>query len=331
LVAILSRRLSNGRLGLQGAIRCSRIAPGFEYGAMPCGYCALRLCQEIASMNNKNIPRKHHFLPQFYLKGFYNDDKKFFIYNKKLDSVSNNPATSAREFYIDDFHTLNLLGRKFVKIEQFYGELESGWAQVFSKIASADDPARILEDEYGDKILKLFIAVQFWRSPFRQDLSRTMSESLPDIFEVAHKTNHELIGRNFDRKLLKLLMKMRNEESVAKVIQFMVMPLITFDFSLKPGFRFSLLGKDEEFQDNFICTDNPIVFSEVDAFFKWEDRFYLPFSKNFLLTSNVGPSAKDDEGLRGMQKNLFLTTQNKAIASSKEILQGLKESCIKEA
>ncbi|WP_416208491.1 DUF4238 domain-containing protein [Fodinibius sp.] len=46
-----------------------------------------------------NLSRKHHYIPQFYLKGFCRRDNTFSVYDKEYDHFRNDPQTPASNFF----------------------------------------------------------------------------------------------------------------------------------------------------------------------------------------------------------------------------------------
>ncbi|HAS6231198.1 TPA: DUF4238 domain-containing protein [Vibrio vulnificus] len=60
---------------------------------------------------NKQVSKKHHFIPQFYIKGFSDDNSDVFIFDKEYNKIAKSPKKSAQIFYEEHLHTIKNLVR----------------------------------------------------------------------------------------------------------------------------------------------------------------------------------------------------------------------------
>jgi len=116
---------------------------------------------------------KHHYLPQFYLRGFTNEQGKFLIY-----SIANRDFKSggkwfspASHFFLPDDNFAPTEGWADDYLEAIYSANESRYARILAKIKSVNQGFG-LDDE--DVIwLNYFAGELFWRVPAQRELIRT--------------------------------------------------------------------------------------------------------------------------------------------------------------
>jgi len=114
--------------------------------------------------------RKHHYLPQFYLKGFTNEQGKFLIYSVasgrfKGDGKLYAPAS---HFFLPDDNTVLTEGVPDDYLETLYSGNESRYARILKKIRSVDQGFG-LDDE--DVVwLNYFAGELFWRVPAQRSV-----------------------------------------------------------------------------------------------------------------------------------------------------------------
>ncbi|WP_122609796.1 DUF4238 domain-containing protein, partial [Pseudomonas viridiflava] len=74
-----------------------------------------------------NLSTKHHFIPEYYQKGFRSDNGKLYCYTKKYGGIKE--RAPAQILYSLDLHTVILGKKKTLAIEEFYSQLEGQFAQ----------------------------------------------------------------------------------------------------------------------------------------------------------------------------------------------------------
>lgn len=272
-------------------------------------------------MKNKQKALKHHYIPQYYLKGFCDDDN-LFVYNKKYNQVSKSSKKPAQIFYEKELHTVQFFGKKSQFIEEAYSKLEEGFSKALSKIKtlSFDEFGELVEHDDGAKILMLMLSVQFWRNPINSDLAKVKSEILLTLFDEAVPFNFEVLP--VSRKDIKYFYHMRKEESVLKFIQFFILPLITFKLDRKLPAGFQIISMSEQgYKKDLVCTDCPVFFDELTDKFDFSGRVYFPLSKDVLLIKDTTPY-----NFNNIQKLMISNSKEKVVASSRSLLE---ELCVK--
>lgn len=225
--------------------------------------------------------RRHHYIPEYYLRGFCDSQGKLFVHNKKWNSSDKAGKTPAQVFYKDELHTLCIFGRKDVFIEETYSQIESQCSDLLRMVSSFSpaDITNVRNNEDFCNIIKLMISVQFWRLPSNKEIASTTSNDLLDIFDNFNCHSNKL--PQLDRKIVRRLYKNRDNENVKKIIQFVVLPLTTCNFDGKLPDDFKII-KTDDYEHDLLCSDRPIFYDEYKDFL-FNGEFLFPLSKRILL------------------------------------------------
>lgn len=225
-----------------------------------------------------NISKKHHFIPVFYQKGFCSDSGELFAYKKEMGGIKD--WSPSQILYEKHLHTVSFGNEKTSMIEELLSQVEGEFKKYLDLIKdNFHDPyfSDLLHDEDFQRVMKLVVSMQFWRTPCKKELAFEYSKGLLEQFDKAGGVIKEMLG--FDRKLIKFLQRRASKDDSIKFIQFIVLPLLTFDLSTKAA-KFKLLKAVDG--ESFVSTDRPVSFSELESLFQYKS-FSFPISKDFLL------------------------------------------------
>lgn len=266
---------------------------------------------------SQKISKKHHFIPQFYINGFADENKDIYTYDVTYKSVGKTPKKSAQIFYVEDLHTIEMYGEKSLLIEDSYSILEGDFNNVIAYMKAWPNNAlsEIVKVPEFSKILILMLSVQYWRNPVNTIRAKQVSEDLIGLFDRAYPTNYEVIP--ISKKDIKYFYKKRKHLGVQKFIQYLILPLITFKFDSKQLEGVKLLKLSEN--QDFMSSDNPVMIESFDEGFCFSGDFLFPLTKEFAIT-NVNFSKIQD-----VDNMVLLNARKKVIASSIERLDILKE------
>jgi len=135
--------------------------------------------------------RRHHFLPQFYLKGFC-EDGSFWVYDRhKSEYRTQTPVNTTIE---KDYYLFrNSDGKLDSALEKYLSELEGKSSSIIKKIHSFE-----LINSQEKKILSEFISIMMFRVPDykkkHQELRKLILNAIGD--DVAPITKEELSSIN---------------------------------------------------------------------------------------------------------------------------------------
>ncbi|ENV16948.1 DUF4238 domain-containing protein [Acinetobacter guillouiae] len=266
-------------------------------------------------------PKRHHFVHVSYQKRFLATETELYVltneYNKSLKLKT--PSQICYEMHL---HTVNLEGTKFLEIEKFYSSIEGQISKVLNFIDEGEKEhnsfwAEAIKIPNTQLILKFFISIMFWRNPCQAELAKKYSEKLLELYDAADNEARIIIA---DRKTIKYIQKNRNKHDLFKVIQFLLLPLITFKIWDK-----NVLVSIARVENHgvIVTCDNPVVFkTNVENLFNFQD-FYIPLDKYSFLTS-----ATFEEGfVRAVDVNLDIARNSKkyVMGASQEMMNYIKE------
>lgn len=264
---------------------------------------------------NKQIAKKHHFIPQFYIKGFANNNEDVYLYDVEYNKVSNSPKKASQVFYKEHLHTVKKIGKKSLLIESAYSELEGLFANMLSQLKNAPDAAlqELIKVPEFTKVLILMLSIQYWRNPNNFSEAQEYSRKLVTLYDQALPTNFEVIP--FDREDMKFFQKKHKDLTIKKFIQFLILPLLTFKFNPEQlsGLRIIKLTSGLE----FICSDNPVNIDGFDSDFNFLGDVYYPLTYEYAITNIQFTS------LLKLDKYILANANKKVFGSSKERLDSL--------
>lgn len=116
---------------------------------------AARVSQRVSSV--------HHYIPQYFIKGFTGSDGLLSVYDKKLDILKNNRVGPKGVFYEKDRHTVDLGFIKNSLIEdKLFADMDSFHAPHIKRLQKDENALTYPETEGA---VASFIIDLFWRNP----------------------------------------------------------------------------------------------------------------------------------------------------------------------
>jgi len=220
-----------------------------------------------------NISHRHHFLPEFYLKGFTNETGFFAIYNVQKKRIKKGWHPPSSHFFKRDRNTIELNGLQVDIPEKAYSILDNRMSEIFGKIQGCQGVPKLTVHEMIG--LYYFLSNLFWRNPdndsrfektidvveARNTFSSLTRQLIPDFTEF-HLTDKDLI--NFMRPLA--------------------------------GTQYLENSKGQDFKEwrilyspngQFICSDRPLIALDRNDIFN--SPFVVPLTKYHLLIKSSKP------------------------------------------
>jgi len=268
---------------------------------------------------------KHHYIPQFYLKGFCRNDGKFEVYDKKYGKFNKAPQSPAIVFFEPRRNNIKYQGRTTDIIEKLYSEIEANLAKLFQLIQSGASQDRILEPA-GVHLLKTYIAIQFWRLP-RLDAFADSYLARLTIEQVAHHctvTNPPLPPEKIHALL-------KTDVGFRKFYRSFLLPHATFDLSgrIPDDMEWSIL--DVEVGSgwaNHLCTDTPFIFDDPSSFMLFTAPFIFPLTNSRLLVGRRRtPTSVSFEPIISTKISLlsYIQTDRYVVTADKSYLEKLMD------
>lgn len=271
---------------------------------------------------SSQIKIDHHFLPKVYLKGFSVDDSdKLFVMNKKWGNIRSMSPTQI--MYQKHLYTVNEYENPQL-IEDFYSSVENELSGAFELIDELrhkpDEYVKLKESREFHKLVKLIIAFQFWRAPKQNELAKTYADNLIEIYKGLTEQTKSSIG--LDEEYIYYLYNNRSSESHIKVIQHIILPVVTFKIYDDEFIDFYVYVTHEETGLVLTC-DNPVIYYNLNDLFSFK-AFAFPLSKNMILGSG---SIDHSFTIGKFNEVIVKQASERIVGASKLMLENLKEYC----
>ena len=224
------------------------------------------------------ISWRHHFIPQFYLKGFTSKNGTFKIY----DIQNRKFIKDGKEFYPESYffekngNSVIVDDNKDDFIEEVYKKVDNDIAGIFNRINNSSSKDNYSLNDNDIALLQYFVGIMYWRIP----------------------TNYIEIRNIIDRKRLKelgLILKTKNDESIDDFELENKLKSDT-DFFKSMKWWFASISYPEifkcetplhilTFSDKLpsICSDNPIIYINPDTFRVYSDDFIFPINSKEIF------------------------------------------------
>lgn len=217
-----------------------------------------------------NISWRHHYLPEFYLKGFTNEDGKFKIFDVSSQSFKRGGKDFSTEsyFFEEDGNTVVTDKGADDFIENRFADVDSRVAELFNRIRNATEGTRFGLTDDDMPAIQHFISVLFWRIPTNYDsIKQLISER--DLHEfglfIRSKTTDEIVR---DEELEN---RIKNDPNFFKAIK-LILPYITYKRILDCRTPLTIQTFPEQLPA--ICSDNPIIFERSTPDIYYDDVIF---------------------------------------------------------
>lgn len=250
-------------------------------------------------MSVENLPKKHHYIPQFYLKGFSQDKSRLHVFDKKATTQESKFRHQATEkiAYENNLYTYRTkqLGKE--TLEDFFCQIEGNAQTVITKLGNREEITPI---ERGN--LALFVSLLWLRTP------TSKGETIGAQKEMAEKIARMTYHFPQQKVRMKEFFKSRGQEQTDEEIDDLV------DFATDPERSTIVVDiPPEHWIKQMMMLANDIYI--YLAYCKWEVKHavkqyaYITSDHPVLLL----PSEKSDPGYGiglltpGVKKTLPLT------------------------
>lgn len=136
--------------------------------------------------------KRHHYIPEFFIKGFTGEDGKISVFNKEKGIIEKLRKSPKQIFFEWNRNSFNINGNETDFLEKAYQLSESKFADTYKKLN--DSYKKIEFTTYDILHLTLFICEIYWRIPINDKL---FDESIKDFefnkepFKIVNKETRE--------------------------------------------------------------------------------------------------------------------------------------------
>lgn len=236
-----------------------------------------------------NISQRHHYIPQFMIKGFIGEDQKLAIFNKvkgKLDVLRKSPS---QIFFEWNRNTFEINGEVSDFVEELHRFGESQFAPVYKKISQQNGSQPLnAKDLFA---LISFIGVTHWRVPKKDKevalyLSQATNEDL--FFNIRKKgTNEEAPEEMYSR-----IMNEPAFKESAKIIIAIRDYLSTFWLRKIDDWNIYYSSGNVELHFHLLG-DDPVILREENESNIFKTELIFPLSKGKTVYHTNGKKLKE--------------------------------------
>lgn len=196
-----------------------------------------------------NISKRHHYLPNFFIKGFINPSKQVWVFDKKADKILKTPKSPKSIFYEWNKYTLTVDGRKSDILEKYaYKYHEDIISKQFAKIQSK--PINEIENQELVNHIYLMAVLTYYRTPAtekwtNQITQNNLKKDLPTFVLDQINNIYDLQLNETDRK--------KFIDSIAPFLNFTMIN----DRGTKEEGYYKII---EASKTCFLLSDNPVIY-----------------------------------------------------------------------
>lgn len=251
---------------------------------------------------------RHHYLQQFLIKGFLNENNKVFIYNKELDKIEPKEKSSKSIFFEENKNTIFFENGNSTSIieDLLYLKKDDTFAKLIIELQSSDLPNENLLNDQKISNFASFIIDLFWRIPYTDEVAK-------EIIDEALKKKVNVISE---------------KDSFYKQYRSMLYQLTLNNPEKLKNKKVGFFTKVFDIKNNIlILGDNPIVYEKEPE--NYDDLFDLDYCVAISSNRMVMQSLKEIDIFCDSKvmdyNNLVIEQSKKYVCSGNRILL---QSCI---
>ncbi len=223
---------------------------------------------------------RHHYIPQFYLKGFLNENNRFAIYDKKHDRIKSGEYSTKSHFFQENRNLIEVDGVSTDILEtKMYKSLDDTIGLVFKEIETLGFDFLTFENLLT---LKMFISFLYWRIPTNDQLLQDTIDT-NDFRSLGFELKQKFGSNNSDIEMARD--RFRNDPAFRKMISVILPFGKNNTFSIEPHTgeeeMWKAIGYPKE--GFYLSCDNPIITLRKDMFYGKEQKLLFPVTYSKLL------------------------------------------------
>jgi hypothetical protein len=260
------------------------------------------------------LSNKHHYVPQFLIKKFADENEKVWVYNKQNQRFEKAPKSPAAVFYEPGRNLFDVNGKPGDNVEKMYGDVDTLLAKTLDKILSTDTMT-------GQELTLMIYLVSLmkWRVPKVDDMVKDLVKSV-QIEDLGMKI------RPIDPNVISdpaAIDRLQNLEIIQEVKRLLLM--------VQPLYNQEGLG--EIHKNCYILTHNgppsllgdSMIIEEPNSDYKTLGNFVFPLSHNKTLICKRNGKKEYPHDIFPFWKDLatFHLSEQRVACQSKDYLQSI--------
>lgn len=231
-------------------------------------------------MKNSRITlsKRHHYLPQFYIKGFVGKDGKISVFNKekgKIDKIRKSPK---QVFYEYNRNTFEIDGKKTDFIEKLHTFGENQFAPTYKRII--EDLGNINLTGYDIFQIMLFISTIYRRIPVQDQNAIEYVKNLTQKNSIIGFRNKETGEDSSEEFFNEMINKPFFTES-SKIIRSMEDYFKTNRVKTAKNWKLSYAPKGSN--PLSLLSDNPLIIEKISEKGILDSILIFPLSKGIIV------------------------------------------------
>lgn len=233
---------------------------------------------------------KHHYIPQLYLNGFTAENGKLQVFDKARLQFKKDKQTPKTVLFEKHRNTIDFKGCPTDQVEKLYGVIETPFGEFFNHVRKGISQDELISKE-GIYLLKLFVAIQFWRMPLLDHFAQDYIQK----FDLNRFGSRITINGAPLCKVKEINQMLKTDKGFRHYFRSFYLPVLMFDFRVHESdydcWRLHTVAAEDGNWDNLLTSDNPFIVEDVTGMLTFNSKLFLPLLKTQLVT--YSPSASN--------------------------------------
>lgn len=232
------------------------------------------------------ISKRHHYIPQFFIKGFVGEDGLLSVFNKKTGRLEGRKSPK-RIFFEWNRNTFSLNGDDNDFVEKLYQHREDKFSRTYKKIIKNQESIEL--PPYELMLIMYFITELHWRVPNQDNEFNDYIENLTPTNSIL-RIKDRITGENVP---VELFDKIVNEPTFIKSSKLLratedIIEIVKNE-SLKNWKLYYVAPNTPQLH---LLSDNPVILKENNNSNILKSELIFPLSKGKTIYNTNGKSLK---------------------------------------
>ena len=258
---------------------------------------------------------RHHYLPQFYIKNFTNEDGLLYVYDKENKRLHKQPRPPKSIFFENDRNTVEINGIQSDVMEQIYSGVDTMLSEGLKQVLESNK----IEPEHIVNVLT-FASTLKWRIPLYDEEFNVLKSVIP--FE---KLPIEITIKDGGKSTKEAIEHLKNSNTFKESMRLIFpMWLLQNESLLKEVYEHHFINVNDKFGS--IIGDVPII-QKPNLNISTMENFVFPLSKSstFIFKNGTTKSVNHPVFYINRDIAIFHLSQKYVASASKEHLQKTAE------
>jgi hypothetical protein len=263
-----------------------------------------------------SISVKDHYLPEFFISGFTDDNGIFWVYDKIENRIISKPQTKAMRFYEKKRNTITVESKETDIIEKLYQKIEDLVKNSIIDSRTEENLDKV-ENFKNVGLILIFIIYTYWRIP-KND---TLNEKLLRFYQNNKKDWDSFLKLSFMNNI-----SIDDRIKIAKT--YIPVEII------KEAIKIKTNGEKQNYKivdfksPVFLISDNPVIFSKNPVeYVDFQKTLIFPICKSriFALLENTNFTF-DEESIKLINLLLIYQAERYVGFHDRKTLENIVES-----